>query len=169
MVIISYYHHAVIFSQTWKKSLSFNPSIALFSDIRVIRTTFIRLKELFNNFEYITFSSCPNERNKFWWKVHLDKTTLTRNKWEKCCSKSVPVIYMIYITVLDRTDFEQPIGWAKKTSFFQKFVIFLFFVLQLQQRYILQFLLVVFLDNLPAFLFDHSLQSCRNWANQFLT
>ena len=42
-------------------------------------------------------------------RVHLDKTTLTRDNWEKWCSKSVRVIYIIYITVLGRTDFEHPI------------------------------------------------------------
>ena len=32
------------------------------------------------------------QKKHFLWKVHLDKTTLSRNNWEKWCSKSVRVI-----------------------------------------------------------------------------
>ena len=58
------------------------------------------LKGLFTNFEYIKIFLCPYKRNIF------DKTTLTRNNWEKWCSKSVCVLYITYITVLGRTDFQ---------------------------------------------------------------
>jgi len=53
---------------------------------------------LFTNFEYIPFFSCLNKRNIFCKRSIsiLDKTTLTRNNWEKWCSKSVRGIYVIY-------------------------------------------------------------------------
>ena len=61
---------------------------------------------MFTNFKYITFFSFLNKKKQFFlWKVHLNKTILTRNNWENR-SKSVrpsTVIYTIYIT---RTDFE---------------------------------------------------------------
>ena len=40
------------------------------------------LKGLFTNFEYITFFFVSQQKKHFLWKVHLDKTTLTRNNWE---------------------------------------------------------------------------------------
>ena len=66
------------------------------------------LKGLLTNFEFITFF-VSQQKKHFSWKVYLDKPTLTRNNWENCCSKSVRVIYTIYITVLGRIDFEHPI------------------------------------------------------------
>ena len=66
------------------------------------------LKGFFTNFEYITFFVSQQNKHSLY-KVHLDKTTLIRNNLEKWCSTSVRVIYIIYITVLGRTDFEHSI------------------------------------------------------------
>ena len=49
------------------------------------------------------------QKKHFLLKVHLDKKSPTRNNREKWCPKLVCVIYIIYITVLGRTDFEHPI------------------------------------------------------------
>ena len=56
------------------------------------------LKGLFTNVEYITFFSCLNKINIFYERSISMKTALTRNIWEKWCSKSVRVkyIYDIY-------------------------------------------------------------------------
>ena len=76
---------------------------------RCNRTITLFLKGLFTNFEYITFFSCPTERNIFYKRFILDKTTLTRNNWEKRLHKVSPCyIYIIYIIVLGRTDFVHP-------------------------------------------------------------
>ena len=61
------------------------------------------LKGLLTNFEFKTFFSCTTKET-FLWKVYLVITSLTRNNWEKWCSKSVRIIYIW--TVLGRTDFE---------------------------------------------------------------
>ena len=60
-------------------------------------------------------------------KVYLDKTTRTRNNWEKWCSKLVHVIYTTYITVLGRTDFKHPIfsiissqSYLSRWTFYEK-------------------------------------------------
>ena len=66
------------------------------------------LKGLFTNFEYITFFSCPTKRNIF-----CERSILIKSLWleiieKKGCTKSVRVIYIIYIIVLGRTDFVHP-------------------------------------------------------------
>ena len=71
--------------------------------------TSLCLKGLFINFEYITFISCPNKRN-----ISCKKSISIKQFWleilEKIsCSKSFRVKYILYITVLGRTDFEHPI------------------------------------------------------------
>ena len=70
---------------------------------------FISLKGLFTNFEYITFFSCPTERNIFYKRFISIKPLWLEIIEKKGCTKSVRVIYMIYITVLGRTDFVHPI------------------------------------------------------------
>ena len=67
------------------------------------------LKGLFTNFEYITFFSCPTERNIFYERFISIKPLWLEIIEKKGCTKSVRVIYMIYITVLGRTDFVHPI------------------------------------------------------------
>ena len=54
------------------------------------------LKGLFTNFECLTFFSWLKEKNIFHKMSCLEKTSLTRNNWEKWCSKSVRVIYIIF-------------------------------------------------------------------------
>ena len=60
---------------------------------RCIQLGILTLKGLFTNFEYIKNFSCPTERNIFYEKVHLDKTTLTRNNWENRVHKVSPTEY----------------------------------------------------------------------------
>ena len=57
---------------------------------------------------YNIFLVSQQKKHFLYW-VHLDKTTLTRSNWEKWCSMSVRVIYIIYITVFGQTDFEHHI------------------------------------------------------------
>ena len=62
------------------------------------------LKGLFTNFEYITLFSCPTKRNSFC-KRSISMKQLWLEIIKKIeCSKS-SVLYIIYITVLGRTDF----------------------------------------------------------------
>ena len=67
------------------------------------------LKRLFTNFEYITFFLCPTERNIFYKRFISIKPLWLEIIEKKGCTKSVRVIYMIYITVLGRTDFVHPL------------------------------------------------------------
>ena len=67
------------------------------------------IKGIVHQFWIYNIFFVPYRKKHFLWKVHLDKTTLTRNNWEKKgCTKSVRVIYIIYIIVLGRTDFVHP-------------------------------------------------------------
>ena len=68
----------------------------------------IDLKGLFTNFEYITFFSCPTERNIFYKRFISIKPLWLEIIEKKGCTKSVRVIYIIYIIVLGRTDFVHP-------------------------------------------------------------
>ena len=63
---------------------------------------------MFTNFEYITFFSCPTERNIFYKRSILIKQLQLEIIEKKGCSKSVYVISIIYIIVLDWTDFVHP-------------------------------------------------------------
>ena len=56
------------------------------------------LKGLFTNFKYITFFSCPTERNIFYERFISIKPLWLEIIEKKGCTKSVRVIYMIYIT-----------------------------------------------------------------------
>ena len=67
------------------------------------------LKELFTNFEYITFYSCPTERNIFYKRFISINPLWLEIIEKKGCTKSVRVIYIIYIIVLGRTDFVHPL------------------------------------------------------------
>ena len=75
-----------------------------FSDI----ITYDDLKGLFTNFEYITFFSCPPERNIFYKRFISIKPLWLEIIEKRGCTKSVrpsTIIYYIYIT---RTDFVHP-------------------------------------------------------------
>ena len=63
---------------------------------------------MFTNFEYITFFSCPTERNIFYKRFISIKPLWLEIIEKKGCTKSVRVIYIIYIIVLGRTDFVHP-------------------------------------------------------------
>ena len=65
----------------------------------------LSLKGLFTNFKYITFFSCPNGRIIFYERVISIKPLGLEIIEKKGCTKSVRVIYIIYIIVLGRTDF----------------------------------------------------------------
>ena len=67
------------------------------------------LKGLFINFEYISFFSCPTERNIFYKRFISIKPLWLEIIEKKGCTKSVCVIYIIYIIVLGRTDFVHPL------------------------------------------------------------
>ena len=73
------------------------------------RSQFLCLKGLFTNFEYITFFSCPTERNIFYKRFISIKPLWLEIIEKKGCTKSVRVIYIIYIIVLGRIDFDHPI------------------------------------------------------------
>ena len=64
---------------------------------------------MFTNFEYITFFSCPAERNIFYKRFISIKPLWLEIIEKKGCTKSVRVIYIIYIIVLGRTDFVHPL------------------------------------------------------------
>ena len=66
------------------------------------------LKGLFINFEYITFFSCPTKRNIFYKRFISIKPLWLEIIEKKGCTKSVRVIYIIYIIVLGQTDFVHP-------------------------------------------------------------
>ena len=66
------------------------------------------LKGLFTNFEYITFFSCPTKRNIFCNRFISIKPLWLEIIEKKGCTKSVRVIYIIYIIVLGWTDFVHP-------------------------------------------------------------
>ena len=70
---------------------------------------YINFKGIVHQFWINKFVFVSQQKKILLWKVHLDKTALTWNNWEKWCSKSVRVIYIIFITVLGRTDFEHHI------------------------------------------------------------
>ena len=73
---------------------------------KIMRMVNIYIKGIVHQFRIYNIFFVPQRKKHFLWKVHLDKTTLTRNNWEKWCSKSVrssTVKYIIYITW---TDFE---------------------------------------------------------------
>ena len=76
---------------------------------RVFVQFFHSLKGLFTNFEYITFFSCPTKRNIFCKRSISIKPLWLEIIEKKVCTKSVRVIYIIYIIVLGRTDFVHPL------------------------------------------------------------
>ena len=79
----------------------------LFSVLCLV-TMFIRavavFKGIVHQFWIYNIFFVPQRKKHFLWKVHLDKTTLTRNNWEKWCSKSVRVIYIYNIYNSTRSD-----------------------------------------------------------------
>ena len=89
------------FFQTW-------PFTKVINYFVVYYLVFLSLKRLFTNFEYITFFSCPTERNIFYKRFILIKPLCLEIIEKKGCTNSVRVIYIIYIIVLGRTDFVHP-------------------------------------------------------------
>ena len=61
------------------------------------------LKGLLTNFEYITFFFVPLQKKHFLWRLHLDKTSLTRNNRENKVLKVTPTEYL-YIYYIYNTD-----------------------------------------------------------------
>ena len=89
------------FFQTW-------PFTKVINYFVVYYLVFSSLKGLFTNFEYITFFSCPTERNIFYKRFISIKPLWLEIIEKRGCTKSVrpsTVIYIIYIT---RTDFVHP-------------------------------------------------------------
>ena len=75
---------------------------------RCIQLGILTLKGLFTNFEYIKKFSCSTERNIFYERFISIKPLWLEIIVKKGCTKSVRVIYIIYIIVLGRTDFVHP-------------------------------------------------------------
>ena len=67
------------------------------------------LKGLFTNFEYITFFSCPTERNIFYKRSISIKPLWLEINEKRGCTKSVRPSTIIYIIYITRTDFVHPI------------------------------------------------------------
>ena len=58
---------------------------------------FVTFKGIVHQFWIYKVFFVSQQKKWFLWKVHLDKTTLTRNNWEKWCSKYC-YVYYIYNT-----------------------------------------------------------------------
>ena len=80
----------------------------MFSYIRIF--FFLSYRRLYINFVIYNILLRDNKRSTILWKVHLEKTTLTRSNWEKGSVKSIQpstdilYYYIIYKTQIDFAD-----------------------------------------------------------------